>query len=336
MLCAAALGALGAPPAAAFTMAGTVVGADTGAPLAGVHYELALTIDDLGVLGLVESGGTTGTDGRFTASGSGMGWGSDSPWYFDLTFHDPSSGYCDLVLDRQSRLDDWPTGQWVDPPDETGMVVALTKATIPPDTTSPETSISLIGWPFWSRKPVTATLTAIDNPGGTGVARTEYQLDDGPWTEGTAVTVPAPADHGNDGLHIISFYSVDNAGNAELPNQWQVIIDTRRPRILKAGPCTVVDGVGTIRLAARDDRSDAVTGLLTFRHVGTPGFPATISLPHVVADGVARDVSFACDLPRNVHRWRVFVRVVDSAGNRSAVRPVRLRFTDYTELTARR
>ena len=268
MLCAAALGALGAPPAAAFTMAGTVVDADTGAPLTGIHYELALTIDDLGVLGLVESSGTTGTDGRFTASGSGMGWGDNVPFYFDLTFTDPNLGYCGLILDRQSRLDDWPTGQWVDPPDETGMVVALTKAT-GPDTTAPHTSIDLIRSPFWSHKPVTATLTATDDqPPCSGVARTEYRLDDGPWIEGTEVTVPAPVDHSNDGMHTMYFFSVDNAGNAESPNQWQVMIDTRRPRILSAGPCTMVSGYGTINLAVRDDRSSFVTVVLTLRRLG--------------------------------------------------------------------
>lgn len=319
MLCAAALGALGASPAAAFTLAGTVVDAGTGAPLAGVHYELALyMVEDTGVWDLVQSSGTTGTDGGFMVSGSGMGWGSDSPWFFELTFTDPGAGYCDRVLERDSRLDDWPTGQWVDPADETGMVVALTKAVIPSDTTAPQTSISLMGWPFWSRTPVTATLTAIDDAGGSGVAHTEYRLDDGPWTEGTEVAVPAPADHGNDGLHIIAFYSVDNAGNVEPPNEWQVIIDTRRPRVLSAGPCTMVAGAGTIRLTASDDRSDSVTGVLTFRHVGSPRFATTITLPFVPADGVAHDASFAYALPRKLHKWRVFVRVVDPAGNCSA------------------
>jgi hypothetical protein len=45
-----------------------------------------------------------------------------------------------------------------------------------------------------------------------GVAETWYRLDAGPWTKGTQVTVTAV---GNDGVHWIAYYSIDNVGNIE-------------------------------------------------------------------------------------------------------------------------
>ena len=45
-----------------------------------------------------------------------------------------------------------------------------------------------------------------------GVAQTWYELDGGPWTAASQVTVTAAA---NDGTHWIHYYSVDNVGNLE-------------------------------------------------------------------------------------------------------------------------
>lgn len=52
-------------------------------------------------------------------------------------------------------------------------------------------------------------LTAIDPPGGSGVAATWYRLDGGPATLGTTVGTAGPGAHG------LEFWSVDGAGNAE-------------------------------------------------------------------------------------------------------------------------
>ena len=81
----------------------------------------------------------------------------------------------------------------------------------------------------WYGAPVTITLSAVDNPGGSGVASTEYRLDAGAWTAGTSVVVPAPADHSGDGVHIVSYRSSDLAGNVEAVKTCQVQIDTTPP-----------------------------------------------------------------------------------------------------------
>ena len=84
----------------------------------------------------------------------------------------------------------------------------------------------------WHRTPVDVTLHATDPV--SGVAYTLYQVDTGAWTkyvEGTPIEVRAPKNHANDGAHVISFYSVDNAQNVEPAKSVTVKIDTTPPRL---------------------------------------------------------------------------------------------------------
>ena len=60
---------------------------------------------------------------------------------------------------------------------------------------------------------MTVHLTGHDTLSGVG--QTWYQVDGGPWQTGNTVVVLAPVSHCNDGLHTISYYSIDNAGNTE-------------------------------------------------------------------------------------------------------------------------
>ena len=98
------------------------------------------------------------------------------------------------------------------------------------DTTPPTTTVSGAE-SLWHNSDITLTLTATDNPSGFGVAATYFQIDGGAWTEGTSVTIPAPVDHSNDGIHTVSYYSTDNAGNTEATQSVTVKIDTRPPVI---------------------------------------------------------------------------------------------------------
>ncbi|TQS18651.1 ThuA domain-containing protein [Microbispora sp. KK1-11] len=58
--------------------------------------------------------------------------------------------------------------------------------------------------------PVTVTLKAVDETGGSGVAKTEYKLDGGDWT---AYTEPVKVS--GEGQHTLAYRSTDKAGNAE-------------------------------------------------------------------------------------------------------------------------
>jgi peptidoglycan/xylan/chitin deacetylase (PgdA/CDA1 family) len=112
--------------------------------------------------------------------------------------------------------------------------LAASPSPSPSDTTPPTTVAS--GAPAgWTDKAVTVTLTATDNPGGSGVASITYSLDGGsPTTVAAAttqITIAAPADHANDGVHTLSFYATDNAGNAESRQSLTVKIATRPPHL---------------------------------------------------------------------------------------------------------
>ncbi|GGM50325.1 hypothetical protein GCM10011608_39060 [Micromonospora sonchi] len=95
------------------------------------------------------------------------------------------------------------------------------------DDTAPVTTAEVSGTPVegWHTGPVTVTLSATDPDGGSGVARTEYQLDDATaWT-----TYTAPVQVTGDGQRVLRFRSVDEAGNVEETKQVTVKIDATAP-----------------------------------------------------------------------------------------------------------
>jgi hypothetical protein len=105
---------------------------------------------------------------------------------------------------------------------------------------------------------VALAFSATDNPGGTGVAYTEYSLAKGSWVKATKLTIPAPADHANDGVHTVLYRSADDAGNLAKARRCTVRIDT-------TPPTTSVSGAGarwhnkavTLKLSAVDNRGDS-------------------------------------------------------------------------------
>ncbi|PFZ35151.1 hypothetical protein COL64_21585 [Bacillus toyonensis] len=75
----------------------------------------------------------------------------------------------------------------------------------------------------WVNKDVTVNLTAIDNDGGSGVASTYYQLDNGSTQSGNAIQIS------DEGVHILTYWSVDNAGNTEQFNTKTIKLDKTAP-----------------------------------------------------------------------------------------------------------
>ncbi|GFJ77078.1 OmpL47-type beta-barrel domain-containing protein [Phytohabitans houttuyneae] len=95
------------------------------------------------------------------------------------------------------------------------------------DETAPVTVATVSGTAVggWYTGPATVALAATDNEGGSGVARTEYQLDGA--TTWTAYTEPIAVT--GDGTHEVRFRSVDEAGNVEATKTATVKIDTTAP-----------------------------------------------------------------------------------------------------------
>ncbi|MFG6201294.1 ThuA domain-containing protein [Nonomuraea sp. JJY05] len=105
----------------------------------------------------------------------------------------------------------------------------LTKAGSGGDRTAPVTTATTdpeqpAGGTFTG--PVSVTLKATDEDGGSGVDKTEYQLDGGDWTAYTApVTVTG------DGQHALKYRSADKAGNVEEAKTLTLTISASAPQV---------------------------------------------------------------------------------------------------------
>ena len=139
----------------------------------------------------------------------------------------------------------------------------------------------------WNRTTTSFTLVATDV--GLGVERTFYRFGaNGAALIGTKVTVRAPRDHSNDGLHTVQFYSIDKVLNWELPaKEVHVGIDTRPPATSVAGAKVKRGGTLTPKFRVDDATS-----------------PRTLDALLIVADRAGK-VVYRCDLGRPVtRRWR--------------------------------
>jgi lysophospholipase L1-like esterase len=189
----------------------------------------------------------------------------------------------------------------------------ITLDTVPPATTTKADHL-------WHRHPVTLHFTATDNAGGSGVARTLYTIDAGPWQTlvGSTLVIPAPADHRNDGRHTVSYRSTDNAGNSEVVKSCTVKIDTRGPQTLAPRPCIVRRGFWPA-LSYRADDLLSPKAEITIRISDARGHTR-----HLIALGWQRTnqthmtgmLVWRCRLPRGSYRYTVLAR--DLAGNKQS------------------
>jgi hypothetical protein len=95
------------------------------------------------------------------------------------------------------------------------------------DAGAPTTSVSGAD-DLWHDSDVDLSFSGSD--AGSGVATTEYRIDGGAWITGASMTVPAPADGSNDGVHAVEYRSTDAFGHVEAARSLSVRIghlDTR-------------------------------------------------------------------------------------------------------------
>ncbi|MDD7796286.1 OmpL47-type beta-barrel domain-containing protein, partial [Clostridium sp. 'White wine YQ'] len=122
--------------------------------------------------------------------------------------------------------------------------IALAKLIV--DTAPPVTSINApTNWTNQSQ--LTITLSATDSD--TGIAKTFYSIDGSDYIEGTSLTVQG------EGVHKITYYSVDNAGNTESINTVYVNIDESAPVTTSNSPAGWSKNDVTVKLAATDSLS---------------------------------------------------------------------------------
>ncbi len=116
-----------------------------------------------------------------------------------------------------------------------GLILRTNTGGHPDDTTPPETNCTLSGTlegDIYIRN-VTVIFNATDD--SSGIATTQYKLDDGPWIiyDATPFVVTT------DGHHVLLYYSIDNAGNIEEENTCEFII--QHPPNLQVG---ISGGIG--------------------------------------------------------------------------------------------
>jgi hypothetical protein len=165
----------------------------------------------------------------------------------------------------------------------------------------------------WHRATTTFMLTATDV--GLGVERTFYRLGrSGDYSDGVKVTVKAPKDHSNDGLHTVQFFSIDKVLNWEFPvKQVQVGIDTRAPQTAVAGARVPRNGSLRARYRIADVTSpraaDAILVISTW-----PGkIVMRCDLGQPIMGSWRTGAACKVGLPRGTYRMRVFAH--DLAGN---------------------
>ncbi len=125
---------------------------------------------------------------------------------------------------------------------------------------------------------VTVTLTATDNSGGSGVDKTYYTIGTSPATPTTGSTVYDP-DHKptlTNGQRI-SYFSVDNAGNAETPHTSEAAqVDTVAPGTTDDVPAGFVNHDVSVTLTATDNSGGSGVDK-TYYTTGTDPAPPTTS-----------------------------------------------------------
>jgi predicted outer membrane repeat protein len=149
------------------------------------------------------------------------------------------------------------------------------------DTTPPVTNASAVNadnsaynFGDWTHQTVTITLSPTDI--GTGVASTSYQIDGS-----TAQPYSVPFSIAAEGVHTITFASVDNANNLEATKSITVKLDLTDPTISGA-PTTPPNGAGWHNTAVTIHWtcSDALSGVATCpsdQAISTEGTNQTVS-----------------------------------------------------------
>lgn len=103
---------------------------------------------------------------------------------------------------------------------------------------------------------VQVTLTATDNVGGSGIAKTEYSLDNG----GNWIQYINPFTISIEGMTTISYRSIDNAGNIEPTKTQEITIDKGIPDITISSP-QAKDYLQSESLTLNLDASDTISGI---------------------------------------------------------------------------
>lgn len=199
--------------------------------------------------------------------------------------------------------------------DNVGNAETVNKLDVITDNTPPVTGLT-----FGGPKHVVADITYITKDTDitysatdslSGVSRTEYRVDDGAWT------VYAPFRIESEGIHTVSWYSVDHVGNREETRTFTVTVDNTPPVTeLSTGDPKYIDQAGNIYITKDSvftlTATDNLSGVATTEYMLDDG-PWTAYSPFAVtADGTHTIVFKSTDNIGNVEIERTAVVIVDN------------------------
>ncbi len=119
--------------------------------------------------------------------------------------------------------------------DNVGDAWSLSTGYVNIDTVGPAT---IVAGPTTPQR-ATTTVRFSGTDAVSGYSTTVFKVDTGAWTAGATAVVKATADHKADGVHTITYHSMDVAGNEGPTGQVKVTIDTRRPVLTLRGATKV-------------------------------------------------------------------------------------------------
>ncbi|MDQ0903121.1 fibronectin type III domain-containing protein [Paenibacillus sp. V4I7] len=143
--------------------------------------------------------------------------------------------------------------------DQAGNVEKAQAVEVKIDRTAPVTTATATEG--WTKSDATVTLAAADSQ--SGVAKTLYSVNGGEYSEGTIVNVS------QEGVSQVSFYSVDQAGNAEKTQMVEVKIDRTAPEItMNLSGEYKLNTMLTLSYSTRDILSGIVSDSMTVKGPG--------------------------------------------------------------------
>jgi hypothetical protein len=173
---------------------------------------------------------------------------------------------------------------------------ATTQVVLVTDSTPPTTAALVTPLPNaagWNNSNVTLTLNAVDDPGGTGVKQITYSTIGAQTIASTTLAGPSTSfSISTEGITTITFFAVDNAGNAETPKTITVKLDKTPPTITSGRtPATNAAGWNNSQVTVGFTCVDTLSGLAA----GSPPAPTVLS-----AEGANQSVTGTCqDLAGN-------------------------------------
>jgi hypothetical protein len=179
---------------------------------------------------------------------------------------------------------------------ESTKTTAETTTQVIPDPVPPVSTVTLSPQPNaagWNNSNVTVNLASLDNPGGTGVKQITYSASGAQTIASITLTgSSASFSISTEGITTITFFAVDNAGNAETPKTITVKLDKTPPTITSVRtPAANANGWNNSQVTISFTCVDTLSGLAA----GSPPAPTILA-----NEGANQSVSGTCqDLAGN-------------------------------------